>query len=112
MRDLRRSDLNTLARVSGVITRRIGVFPQLKYVTFDCLKCGAVPGPFCQDALVGGGGKDGGDKKVKIRVCPQCSGRGPFTVNSEMTVYQNYQRMTMQSLLGVCLQVVFLGTEK
>jgi DNA replication licensing factor MCM2 len=37
---------------------------------------------------------------VKISVCPQCSGRGPFTVNSEMTVYRNYQRMTLQESPG------------
>jgi len=30
LRDLRRSNLNNLVRVSGVVTRRTGVFPQLK----------------------------------------------------------------------------------
>jgi DNA replication licensing factor MCM2 len=99
LRSLRRNDLNSLVRVSGVITRRTGVFPQLKYVKFDCRKCGAVLGPFYQDALVGGGSGKGG-KEVKIGVCPQCSGRGPFTVNSEMTVYRNYQRMTLQEAPG------------
>ncbi|CAG7850981.1 DNA replication licensing factor mcm2; AltName: Full=Cell division control protein 19; AltName: Full=Minichromosome maintenance protein 2 [Serendipita indica DSM 11827] len=100
LRSLRRNDLNSLVRVSGVITRRTGVFPQLKYVKFDCRKCGAVLGPFYQDALVAGGGGKGGGKEVKIGVCPQCSGRGPFTVNSEMTVYRNYQRMTLQEAPG------------
>ena len=33
LRDLRRSHLNSLVRVSGVVTRRSGVFPQLKYVS-------------------------------------------------------------------------------
>ena len=41
LRDLRRTNLNNLVRVSGVVTRRTGVFPQLKYVKFDCRKCGA-----------------------------------------------------------------------
>lgn len=102
LRALRRNELNCLVRVSGVITRRTGVFPQLKYVKFDCRKCGAVLGPFYQDALVGGAGKGsgGGGKEVKISICPQCSGRGPFTVNSEMTVYRNYQRMTLQESPG------------
>ncbi|CAG8645726.1 5426_t:CDS:10, partial [Acaulospora colombiana] len=99
LRSLRRNDLNSLVRVSGVITRRTGVFPQLKYVKFDCRKCGAVLGPFYQDAMVGGGGK-AGDKEVKISVCPQCNSRGPFTVNSEKTVYRNYQRMTLQEAPG------------
>ena len=73
LRDLRRSNLNNLVRVSGVVTRRSGVFPQLKYVKFDCRKCGAVLGPFYQDAT----------REVKISYCANCEGKGPFTVNSE-----------------------------
>lgn len=73
LRDLRRSDLNNLVRVSGVVTRRTGVFPQLKYVKFDCRKCGAVLGPFFQDST----------KEVRISYCPNCESKGPFAVNSE-----------------------------
>ena len=73
LRDLRRSNLNNLVRVSGVITRRSGVFPQLKYVKFDCRKCGAVLGPFYQDAT----------REVKISYCANCESKGPFPVNSE-----------------------------
>ena len=73
LRDLRRSNLNNLVRVSGVVTRRSGVFPQLKYVKFDCRKCGAVLGPFYQDAT----------KEVRISYCANCESKGPFTVNSE-----------------------------
>ncbi|OSX66743.1 hypothetical protein POSPLADRAFT_1130946, partial [Postia placenta MAD-698-R-SB12] len=92
LRDLRRSNLNNLVRVSGVVTRRTGVFPQLKYVKFDCRKCGAVLGPFYQDAT----------KEVKISYCPNCEGKGPFSVNSEQatTVYRNYQKMTLQESPG------------
>jgi DNA replication licensing factor MCM2 len=73
LRDLRRANLNNLVRVSGVVTRRSGVFPQLKYVKFDCRKCGAVLGPFYQDAT----------KEVKISYCANCESKGPFPVNSE-----------------------------
>jgi len=73
LRDLRRSNLNNLVRVSGVVTRRTGVFPQLKYVKFDCRKCGAVLGPFFQDA----------SREVKVSYCANCESKGPFTVNSE-----------------------------
>ena len=73
LRDLRRSNLNSLVRVSGVVTRRTGVFPQLKYVNFDCGKCGAVLGPFYQDT----------HKEVKISICENCEARGPFTINTE-----------------------------
>ncbi|TDL22611.1 MCM-domain-containing protein [Rickenella mellea] len=90
LRDLRRSHLNNLVRVSGVVTRRSGVFPQLKYVKFDCKKCGAVLGPFYQDA----------SKEVTISYCPNCEGKGPFKVNQEQTVYRNYQKMTLQESPG------------
>lgn len=106
LRDLRRSNLNNLVRVSGVVTRRTGVFPQLKYVKFDCRKCGAVLGPFYQDAT----------KEVRISYCPNCESKGPFPVNSEQvsrvvvivsytnhtlqTVYRNYQKMTLQESPG------------
>jgi DNA replication licensing factor MCM2 len=73
LRDLRRGHLNHLVRVSGVVTRRSGVFPQLKYVKFDCGKCGAVLGPFYQDT----------QKEVRVSFCPNCESKGPFRVNSE-----------------------------
>ncbi|EPQ57599.1 MCM-domain-containing protein [Gloeophyllum trabeum ATCC 11539] len=90
LRDLRRADLNNLVRVTGVVTRRTGVFPQLKYVKFDCKKCGAVLGPFYQDST----------REVKISYCPNCEGKGPFQVNSEQTIYRNYQKMTLQESPG------------
>ncbi|WFD29921.1 DNA helicase [Malassezia sp. CBS 17886] len=90
LRDLRQINLNSLVRVSGVVTRRSGVFPQLKYVKFDCLSCGEVLGPFWQDA----------SKEVKCSFCSNCSRRGPFRVNSEQTVYRNYQKMTLQESPG------------
>ncbi|KAI0093138.1 MCM-domain-containing protein [Irpex rosettiformis] len=90
LRDLRRTNLNNLVRVSGVVTRRTGVFPQLKYVKFDCRKCGAVLGPFYQDST----------QEVKISYCPNCEGKGPFSVNSEQTIYRNYQKMTLQESPG------------
>ena len=77
LRDLRTANLNNLVRVSGVVTRRTGVFPQLKYVKFDCKKCGAVLGPFYQDA----------SKEVKISYCANCESKGPFAVNSEQASF-------------------------
>ncbi|KAG8936945.1 MCM DNA helicase complex subunit [Tulasnella sp. 418] len=90
LRDLRRSNLNKLVRVKGVVTRRTGVFPQLKYVKFDCGKCGGVLGPFYQDA----------NREMKVSFCPNCESRGPFSVNSEQTVYRNYQKLTLQESPG------------
>ena len=118
LRDLRRADLNTLVRVSGVVTRRTGVFPQLKYVKFDCRKCGAVLGPFYQDST----------REVKISYCPNCEGRGPFAVNSEQVCFdpnireriltahrpctETTRKSRCRSLLGQYPQVVSPGTVK
>ncbi|KAK0386650.1 hypothetical protein NLU13_6485 [Sarocladium strictum] len=90
LRQLRQSHLNCLVRVSGVVTRRSGVFPQLKYVKFDCQKCGVTLGPFQQESNV----------EVKITFCQNCQSRGPFAVNSEKTVYRNYQKLTLQESPG------------
>lgn len=90
LRQLRQTHLNCLVRVNGVVTRRSGVFPQLKYVKFDCTKCGVTLGPFHQDSNV----------EVKISFCSNCQSRGPFTVNSERTVYRNYQKLTLQESPG------------
>ncbi|KAJ3206732.1 MCM DNA helicase complex subunit [Dinochytrium kinnereticum] len=90
IRNLRQSDLNTLVRVSGVVTRRSLVFPQLKYVKLDCLKCGAVLGPFFQDSVA----------EIRVKNCPECQSKGPFNVNSEETIYRNYQKITLQETPG------------
>ncbi|EDK36250.2 hypothetical protein PGUG_00348 [Meyerozyma guilliermondii ATCC 6260] len=90
LRDLRESNLNSLIKISGVVTRRTGVFPQLKYVKFDCLKCGVVLGPFVQDS----------NTEVKISFCTNCRAKGPFRINSEKTLYRNYQRITLQESPG------------
>ena len=90
LRQLRQTHLNCLVRVSGVVTRRSGVFPQLKYVMFDCNKCGMRLGPFQQESNV----------EVKISYCQNCQSRGPFNLNSEKTVYRNYQKLTLQESPG------------
>ncbi|KAJ7188126.1 MCM-domain-containing protein [Mycena filopes] len=93
LRDLRRADLNKLVRVTGVVTRRSGVFPQLKLVKFICTKCKALLGPFFQDATREA-------SEVKISFCGNCESKGPFPVSAEHTVYRNYQKMTLQESPG------------
>ncbi|KAL3231484.1 DNA replication licensing factor MCM2 [Nakaseomyces bracarensis] len=90
LRELRESNLSTLVRVSGVVTRRTGVFPQLKYVKFNCLKCGSILGPFFQDS----------NEEIRISFCTNCKSKGPFSINGEKTVYRNYQRITLQEAPG------------
>ncbi|KAI9851146.1 MAG: MCM DNA helicase complex subunit [Thelocarpon superellum] len=90
LRQLRQTHLNGLVRVSGVVTRRTGVFPQLKYVKFNCAKCGTTLGPFQQESNV----------ELRISYCQNCQSKGPFSLNSEKTVYRNYQKLTLQESPG------------
>ena len=66
----RQEHLNKLVRVSGVVTRRTGVFPQLQQVKYDCSKCGFVLGPFFQNA----------EREITPTSCPSCQSHGPFAV--------------------------------
>ena len=90
IRDIRQSHLHQLVRTTGVVTRRTGVFPQLQEVCFTCEKCGFVMGPFHQST----------NEEVKPGSCPNCQSKGPFSLNTEGTVYRNYQKITLQESPG------------
>jgi DNA replication licensing factor MCM2 len=91
IRELRQSNLNGLIKVSGVVTRRTGVFPQLKLAKYSCTKCAAVLGPFVQDGV---------KESPPVTQCPECQSKGPFTLNAEETIYRNYQKITIQESPG------------
>jgi DNA replication licensing factor MCM2 len=65
--------------------------PPSQLVKYDCVKCRYVIGPFAQ-------ADDGG--ATKLGSCPNCQSKGPFTVNSAETLYQNYQKITVQEAPG------------
>ena len=90
LRDLRFIHLNTLVRVAGVVTRRSAKYPQLRYVKYKCMPCGAHIGPFYQDY----------EREIKVNKCVNCQKRGPFDLISEETVYRDYQRLTLQESPG------------
>jgi len=90
LRELRHLHLNALVKVSGVVTRRTGVFPQLKVMRFTCMKCGTVTGPVSQSQ----------QGKVQLGACVACQSAGPFSLNTEQTVYRNYQKITLQESPG------------
>lgn len=90
IRDLRQFHLNALVRLTGVVTRRSGVFPQLQQVRYDCVKCGYSLGPFFQNS----------EKEILVNSCPACQSKGPFQVNVAETIYRNYQKLTLQESPG------------
>jgi len=90
LRDLRKNHLNQLVRVSGVVTRRSIVFPQLKMVHFRCLCCDVSLGPFRQNNTT----------EVRPDLCPCCQKHGPFKVDQELTLYGNYQKLAIQETPG------------
>ncbi|XP_043934476.1 DNA replication licensing factor MCM2 [Protopterus annectens] len=90
LRSLRQLHLNQLIRTSGVVTSCTGVLPQLSMVKYNCNKCSFILGPFFQSQ----------NQEVKPGSCPECQSTGPFEINMEETVYQNYQRITIQESPG------------
>lgn len=63
----------------------------VSYVFTDEEKCNTLLGPYKQSV----------NKETKPSgPCPQCSKPGPFIVNSQETVYRNYQRITLQESPG------------
>lgn len=87
LRDIRHIHLNTLIKVSGVVTRRSGVFPHLRMVRLNCEKCHQILSPTATSA---------GRPERSIAQCPECGARGPFSVNSEESVFGNFQKINLQ----------------
>lgn len=90
LRDLRHHHVNKLVRVSGVVTKRSAMLPQIKYVTYACAKCSTTMGPF----------KQLGSEEPKVSQCVSCESRGPFIVKNEQTTYRDYQKITLQEAPG------------
>jgi DNA replication licensing factor MCM2 len=91
LRDIRHIHLNTLIKVSGVVTRRSGVFPHLRVVKLNCEKCQSILAPTATSHA---------RPERSIALCPECGSRGPFTVNSEQTLFGNYQKLNLQESPG------------
>lgn len=88
LRDLRQGHLNCLVRVSGVITRRSGVFPELLQAVYNCSGCGFKTAPF--------------DTKIKIKpsTCPSGCEMPTFKINQAASIFGNYQKVTLQESPG------------
>lgn len=92
IRDLRQNQLNQLIKISGVVTRRTTVFPQLQLVKFDCSKCNGLVGPILVNSR--------SNTIPKPSLCPHCEGKGPFSINQNQTIYRNYQKLIVQETPG------------
>ncbi|KAI5170889.1 DNA replication licensing factor MCM2 [Pancytospora epiphaga] len=96
LRDLRNVHLNRLVRVSGIITRRTGVFSEYSLIKYTCTKCKVTFGPFVNSTS----GNSTSRNVVAPSTCFECQGKGPFIVNSSETIYKDFQRATLQEIPG------------
>eukprot|EP00977_Amphora_coffeiformis_P017256 scaffold5533_cov159-Amphora_coffeaeformis.AAC.12 len=93
LRDLRRSHLDCLVKVNGVVTRRSTVYPQLQMAYYLCQGCKGVQGPF----RVEGVGRDA--KPAEPEACPNCD-FPQFRLHPNLCVYRNVQRVNLQETPG------------
>lgn len=68
-----------LIRVTGVVTRRTGIFPHLKVLVAFCAKCGEKKGPIYNNTF----------DEPNLGSCGSCNSRGPYNT-SEESIYRNY----------------------
>merc|ERR1719446_82256 len=90
IRELCTSHLNKLVKVQGVVTKRSGVFNQVKRLYLRCAKCNFPSGPFDVEE----------DKDLKPGACIECQSRGPWRVDRQKTLYRNHQKVTLQESPG------------
>ncbi len=106
LRGLRRTHLDRLVRVTGVVTRRSSIYPQLKLAYYECVKCKDILGPYRIDesSVMSSSGPDGSSKDAATihqpSSCTRCEGSGPFRLNATKTQYRNYQRINLQETPG------------
>ncbi|KAI5172071.1 DNA replication licensing factor MCM2 [Nematocida sp. LUAm3] len=89
IRNLRNCHLNTLVKIIGIITKRSSVYPKLFLAKYVCQKCKAILGPFLIE-----------NEFLKPNRCIECQSIGPFEINSEETIYKDYQKVTIQEVPG------------
>eukprot|EP00980_Cylindrotheca_fusiformis_P005741 scaffold1194_cov127-Cylindrotheca_fusiformis.AAC.18 len=95
LRDLRRSHLDCLVKVHGVVTRRSDVYPQMQMAVYRCVGCKTTEGPFRVEVL----GKNVEDA-YKPDECAICENGGLFRLDSALSVYRNFQRVNLQETPG------------
>lgn len=85
IRELRTGHINNLIKIRGVITRRHQVQSELKVLWYIC-QCGMKLGPEYVSE----------ESMRKLRRCVACQKTGAFSIDKDMSVYQNHQRIVVQ----------------
>merc|ERR1719329_39160 len=85
IRELCTNHLNKLVKVRGVVTKRSGVFNQVKRLYLRCAKCNWPSGPF--DVME--------EKDLKPGSCIECQSKGPWRVDAQKTLYRNQQKVKL-----------------
>jgi len=86
IRELCTKHLSKLIYVNGVVTKRTNVFNEVKRLYLRCAKCNYPSGPF--DVAE--------DRDLKPGSCIECQSKGPWKVDRQKTLYQNFQKVTVQ----------------
>jgi DNA replication licensing factor MCM2 len=92
LRDLRRSHLDRLVKVGGVVTRRSAVYPQLQVAHYICQTCQKTQGPFRNEAVVG--------QTYTPSECSYCQSATTFKLHPTLSQYRNFQRLNLQETPG------------
>eukprot|EP00408_Alexandrium_pacificum_P029516 CAMPEP_0171291968 /NCGR_PEP_ID=MMETSP0790-20130122/71920_1 /TAXON_ID=2925 /ORGANISM="Alexandrium catenella, Strain OF101" /LENGTH=891 /DNA_ID=CAMNT_0011761697 /DNA_START=66 /DNA_END=2742 /DNA_ORIENTATION=+ len=86
IRELCTKHMSKLIYVVGVATKRTNVFNEVKRLYLRCAKCNYPSGPF--DVAE--------EKDLKPGSCIECQSKGPWKVDRQKTLYQNFQKVTLQ----------------
>jgi DNA replication licensing factor MCM2 len=91
LRDLRRSHLDCLVKVHGVVTRRSAVYPQLQLAHYTCQSCQKTQGPFRVESV---------GHAYTPSQCQFCEQATSFKLHPTLSQYRNFQRINLQETPG------------
>jgi DNA-directed RNA polymerase subunit RPC12/RpoP len=75
----------------GEVSDTAPEYRMLQACKYTCTHCSYVLGPFTVGEQ---------EHKMKGVPCPSCQSKGPYVLNTEETVYNNYQKLTLQESPG------------
>lgn len=92
LRELRRSHLDSLVKVHGVVTRRSAVYPQLQLAYYNCVACGTTQGPFLVES-------EDAPPMPNSCINARCES-ATFRLHASRSQYRNVQRWNLQETPG------------